>query len=141
MTRRRIKVTYSQFELSVVSSAISVRKGELLEISTNISSTWRPITFSFWIAGLVYTCTHSPFVVATQLGLGHPRPSFGVVAESYHPFPLTASPCLPKNLIKDRIWYSACRFFSFWVACCCESCSPMSCVVDGRVTITSTASQ
>ncbi len=41
----------------------------------------------------------------------------------------------------DRIWQSACLFFSFWAACCWESCSPISCVVEGRVTMTSTASR
>ena len=129
VTQRRIKVTCYWFELLVVSSAITVRKGGVPRSAETCCSTWRPITFmiSFWIAGLVYTFS---FCRSHSAKFGS---SSAFILSSWSKFPsdslLTASPCLAKNLMQEIIWCNACRFFSFWAACCCESCSSMSHIV------------
>ena len=120
-------VTCSLLEQSVVSSAMTVIKEGSWHSEVISRSILRPITLitSFWMSGLV-----SAFILSSCWKL----PSDSL------PSSLSAIPCLQRILMDYSIWYNACLFLNFWRACCWESCSPISRVVEGRVTMTLTAS-
>ena len=95
-----ITMTFSLFELLVVSSAITVRKGESWRSAETALRIWRPITLriSFWISGLVYTFS---FHFSHSAKFGSSRASLGGAAADCIPiFP----DCQPLPTEKFECW-------------------------------------